>query len=239
MLSITLEQFEGPLDLLLQLIEREKLDITSVSLSRVADQYFESLAQLQSGLRIEELAEFLVVASKLLLIKSHCLVPSTCVEEEQEIGEFEERLRLYREFVKAGKYVEQLWNRHADMFARPRPLTQEQVCFSPPKRMSADLLAASYANCMKNYMRLSAPKPQTIEFDSRISIGEKMEHIRILLSKRASAYFQHVIASAKNKAEVIVSFLAVLELVKQRSIVAQQESLFSEITFRAVTTSES
>lgn len=230
MLTITLEQFEGPLDLLLQLIEHEKLDITSLSLAKVTDQYFESLSHIQSGLRLDELAEFLVVASKLLLIKSHCLVPSSESEEEQEIGEFEERLRLYREFVKAGKYVEQLWNRHSDMYLRPRPIISEHILFSPPKHLTADMLLTEYADCIKKYLNQLVPPSKAIHFDARISMSEKMEQIRALLSKRAHIYFNHLISSATNRAEIIVSFLAILELVKQRSIVAHQETLFSEIT---------
>lgn len=229
MLTITLEQFEGPLDLLLQLIEREKLDITSVSLSKVTDDYFTALAQLQSGLRLEELAEFLVVASKLLLIKSYCLIPSLSKEEEQEVGEFEERLRLYREFVNAGKHIEQLWNRHADMYARPRPLMSQDVRFSPPKRVSVDMLRDCFARCVKQYARQEIISSAAVQFNSRISIGEKMDQIRKLLSKRASAYFKHLISSSTSKSEVIVSFLAILELVKQRAIIVRQESLFSEI----------
>ena len=131
MLTIKLEQFEGPLDLLLQLIEHEKLDVTRVSLSMVTDQYFESLSHLQSNLRIDELADFLVIASKLLLIKSHCLIPTPNQEDEQEIEELEKRLRLYREFVRAGAAINQLWNRHAELYTRPRPLAAEHISFSP------------------------------------------------------------------------------------------------------------
>lgn len=232
MLTITLEQFEGPLDLLLQLIEHEKLDITSVSLSRVTDQYFESLSNIQSQLRIDELAEFLVVAAKLLLIKSYCLIPSATQEEEQEIGEFEERLRLYREFVKAGRYIEQLWSKHVCMYTRPRPLVAGEIAFSPPKKLTVDMLSTAYTDSLKALMSHAVSPPRLIAFDSRISIGDKIEHIRALLSQRASLYFKHVIASAKNRSEIIVSFLAILELIKQRTIVAQQETLFSEISFK-------
>ena len=233
MLTIKLEQFEGPLDLLLQLIEHEKLDVTRVSLSMVTDQYFESLSHLQSNLRIDELADFLVIASKLLLIKSHCLIPTPNQEDEQEIEELEKRLRLYREFVRAGAAINQLWNRHAELYTRPRPLAAEHISFSPPKLVSIDILAARYTECAKRFMQLQQRKPTTILFDNRISIGEKMAHIRALLSQRASFYFNHVVSSAKNKSEIIVSFLAILELIKQQSIVAHQKNLFSEISFKA------
>lgn len=231
MLTVTLEQFTGPLDVLLQLIEREKLDITSLSLSKVTDDYFALLAQLQENMHLDELAEFLVVASKLLLIKSYCLIPSVSHEEEEEIGEFEERLRLYREFVNAGKHIERLWNRHADMFSRPRSITPSEVRFSPPKRMSAAMLHDTIARCAERSARYAASAPAAIQFGSRISLEEKMGQIRELLSKRANAYFNHLLSSSADKAEIIVSFLAILELVKQRVIVARQESLFSEITF--------
>ena len=232
MLTVSLEQFEGPLDLLLQLIEREKLDISSVSLSLVTDQYLTSLSAMQPHVRMEELADFLVVAAKLLLIKSRSLLPSITEEEEQEIGEFEERLRLYKEFVKAGKHIEQLWNAGRNMYTRPRSLVSETIRFSPPSRLTAEQLRSLCANTLSRYVKTILTVPVSIAFESRMTIGERMDHIRQLLSHRASLLFNHVIASAKNRAEIIVSFLAILELVKQRSIVAHQESLFSEITFK-------
>ncbi len=232
MLTVSLEQFEGPLDLLLQLIEREKLDITTVSLSHVTDQYLSLLSAMQPRLRMEELAEFLVVAAKLLLIKSKSLLPCVTQEEEEEIGEFEERLRLYQEFVKAGKHIERLWNAHNMMFMRPRSISSEVVRFSPPKHCSADIVRSLFTNVLSRYTQTARVPSSSISFESRMTIGEKMEHIRQLLSQRAHFLFRHVMASAHNKAEIIVSFLAVLELVKQRALVAHQENLFAEITFK-------
>src|SRR5512147_3265515 len=103
-LNFKMEKFEGPLDLLLQLIEQEKLSISEISLSKIADQYLESLGQVAEK-DPDELADFLVVAAKLLLIKSRELLPSAAPAEE-EGPSLESQLKMYKIFWEAAQRIE-------------------------------------------------------------------------------------------------------------------------------------
>src|SRR3989338_9236417 len=106
MYQTKLEQFEGPLHLLLELIEAEKLDITSIALSKVTDQFLDYLTE-TSDLHPEELADFLVVAARLLLIKSRALLPSLTGEGDEE-ADLERQLKIYREYYEASKSMHAL-----------------------------------------------------------------------------------------------------------------------------------
>ena len=108
MYKIKLEQFEGPLDLLLQLIEKEDLNINQISLARIADEYI-NYVNSRKNIPLDELSDFLLVASKLLYIKSKSLLPYLeWNEAEDEAIELEEQLKLYREFLDASQKVESL-----------------------------------------------------------------------------------------------------------------------------------
>src|SRR3990167_8461875 len=104
MLYFKIEKFEGPLGLLLQLIEKEEMDITEIYLAKIADQYIDYIRNSKS-IEPEEMADFLVVAAKLFLIKSRALLPFLQGEVEQEIQDFENQLKMYKEFLEAAKKV--------------------------------------------------------------------------------------------------------------------------------------
>ena len=109
--NIKIEQFEGPLALLVKLIDKAELDITQVSLAMVADQYIAHLKRLVN-LDPEEMADFLVIASRLLLIKSKALLPYLLPEEEEAIEDLEEQLRMYKEFLEATKKVSEKFKKN-------------------------------------------------------------------------------------------------------------------------------
>src|SRR3989338_1295198 len=111
MYEIKLDRFEGPLDLLLQLIEKENFDITQVALASVAEQFLHYLGEVEDT-SPEELADFLVVAAKLLHIKSKTLLPVVDFEEEENTDDLTEQLRMYREFVKASQVISHLMVRN-------------------------------------------------------------------------------------------------------------------------------
>ena len=119
MLNIKINSFEGPLGLLLQLIEKEEMDITQVSLAKIADQYIEYINE-ADNINPEEMADFLVVATRLLLIKSKALLPFLYPEEEEEIKDLEFQLKMYKEFLEAMKKIEALIGRKRFMFPRKR-----------------------------------------------------------------------------------------------------------------------
>jgi len=159
MIKIKLEKFEGPLGLLLQLIESEEMDITQISLAKIADQYVDYIKSLDQ-INPDEMADFLVVAAKLLLIKSRALLPYLYPEEEEEIDELGQQLKMYKEFLEASKKVEAIIKQEKFMFTREFSrkavlaninymVGLEAGFFSPPKKLKANDLLTIFKDLLK------------------------------------------------------------------------------------------
>lgn len=229
---IKLQQFEGPLDLLLQLIEQKQLDISQVSLSTVTEQYMGYLRKVQE-VNPEELADFLVVAAKLLLIKSRLLIPSLEVEEEET--DLEQQLRIYREFYEASKILHKMILQRRFLFPRERPAIAIEPVFNPPATLTRDRLRELFLDVLQDIEPVVAlPKQLTLR---TISIQEKIEHLRQHISSQVAINFRTILSSSKDKTEVIVTFLALLELVKQRFVAVVQKNTFSDIEIRRLSQS--
>ncbi len=229
MLHVKTEKFEGPLALLLKLIEGEELDITEISLAKIADQYIEQL-KLMTNLNPEEMADFLLVASKLLLIKSKALLPYLFPEEEQEIEDFEQQLKIYKEFLDASKKISSLLGKKKFMFIREfnrKAVLAEIKLFAPPKSITGDILAGIYSTLIGNLVLEQVLEEKKIE--QTFHIGDKIIEIEQILINKIKFKFSRVLSQAGTKTEVIVSFLALLELIKQKTVVVAQEELFSDI----------
>ena len=229
-MKIKLEKFEGPLSLLLKLIEKEELDITQISLSKIADQYVEYIRS-SSFIDPEELADFLLLAARLLLIKSKAMLPYLYPEEEEEIEDLERQLRIYKEFLEATKKVESILGKKKFMFAREfnrKAALGDRTAFSPPK----DLKKEEMTEVFKAFLVRIKPaeKLGKDKIELKVSIDDKISFIRNMISSRIKMSFSKIFSQAKTKTEKIVSFLAMLELIKQKEIVAEQGSLFSEIS---------
>ncbi len=229
MIKIKLEQFEGPLGLLLKLIQKERLDITKISLAKIADQYIEFIRS-SSQIDPDSMADFLVVAARLLLLKSRALLPFLYPEEEEEVEELERQLKIYREFLEASLKLQKMLGKKKFMFSREfkrQAVLAGQKIFSPPRKLAVDDLRAVFADLLSR-LRPSQPlDEETIEH--KISIEEKIAEIQNLLLRRIEVSFSHLLQTARSKTEIIVSFLAILELTKQRQILLKQDSLFTDI----------
>lgn len=229
-MNIKVEQFEGPLGLLLKLIEKEEMDITQISLGKIADEYV-NFIRTSEKINPEEMADFLVVASKLLLIKSKALLPYLYPEEEEEIEELEQQLKMYKEFLEAMKVVEKMIGKKKFMFAREfnrKAILNATKLFSPPKKLRAD----DMKNVLDELIERIRPIEQKLEekiMEKKINIEDKIFNIQKMLIDRIKMSFKQILENAENKTEVIVSFLAMLELIKQREIVADQGELFTDI----------
>ena len=228
-LELKLEEFSGPLDLLLSLIQEQKLSITELSLSRVTEQYLDYIDKLEKY-HPEELADFLVIATRLLLLKSQALIPQFAPEEEDGPS-LEEQLRLYKMFVGASKKLNEKWVSNLRGSFRIEPPRKTEG-FVWPANVSLDAMQQSMVQLLS---RLKPPEalPQT-QIDKAISMKERIDSIRKQLKKSGEVGFHEMLKSAKNKTEVIVSFLAILELVKQQTIYLQQDDTFSDILIRKV-----
>ena len=215
--------------MLLQLIEKEEMDITEISLAKIADQYIEYIRSYK-GIGPEEMADFLVVAAKLLLIKSRALLPFLKGEAEEEIQEFEHQLRMYKEFLAAAKKIEAIIGQKRFSFAREfnrQAFLASAKIFSPPKNLTADDLPDIFNEIIKNIRPLEKLEEKNLE--QIVNIEDKILAIQQILLEKIKVSFNHILAGAKNKTEIIVSFLALLELIKQQDVAVMQAEMFGEI----------
>ena len=227
MFSIRLEKFEGPLDLLLQLIREQKFDITRLNLAKVTDDYLDYI-RLNENIDLENLAEFVSVASRLVLIKSQSLLPSLEIteEEEKEMVDLEEQLKEYRKFKEAAEKIGEIQKKGRISFSRDYLLGTASV-FSPPKNVNMfDFKRVFLKIISEIVLPEKIPEESVREI---ITLEEKIEHLKDSLEKRVETSFRELSGSAKNKVEIIVAFLAMLEMVKQRLIEVEQSELFEEI----------
>ncbi len=228
--QISLPQFEGPLELLLSLIEDRKLDITTVSLGAVADQYLERLSSERNSISLENLAGFLVIAARLILIKSKMLLPVLVFTEEEEssMEDLEERLREYRRFKEAALVLGGLQGGGDRCFSREKffGMSDKEV-YGAPKGISSSLLRTQFIGILG-----AAPKQEVYVEESLeeiISLEERIDVLRASLKRRMECTFHSMIASTESRLDLIVSFLAMLELVKQRVVSVKQSDVFGDI----------
>lgn len=232
MYAIKIEKFEGPLDLLLKLIERDEMDITEVSLFRVTDQYISHLDQLPE-IPPEELADFLVVGAKLLYIKSKHLLPLLVWgDDEEEDSDLERRLKMYKEYIDAGRKLEELIGMRRYTFVRDKAPVSE-MGFVPPTGFTGEKMAEMYAQILAR-LEPVVKTPEAV-IQRTVSIHEKIGHIKSFLDKHGKFNFRKVLENAESRNEVVVSFLALLELIKQRHLDVKQEDNFQEIELEKVT----
>jgi segregation and condensation protein A len=224
---IKLEQFEGPLDLLLSLTEQEKLDITRVSLAKIADQYLEYIANAQD-ITLAHLADFLSVAARLILIKSKALLPliQFTEEEEEEIKDLEHQLAQYKKFKEAAKNLAPLYDSPRMSFSRDG-FSGLGVVFYPPANITGDDLAKVFAKILGEIPVVEKLEEEMVK--EVLTLEERIVHLQNTLRERVQTSFSELVANTVDKVEIVVSFLAMLELVKQRLIHVEQGELFSEI----------
>jgi len=228
--QVKLAVFEGPLDLLLHLIEREELDITRVSLAQVTDQYLEYLSLLEE-INAEILADFLVIAAKLLLIKSEMLLPRPPgvpgEEEEEDVGdELARQLIEYKKFKEAALELRQREEMGLRAYVRVAPLPKLDRPLELGDVSLADLLEA-----VQRALDVRPPLPSVsgVVTPFTITVAEKMAFIEEILERQRQVSFNRLLAQAASRLEIIVTLMAVLELIKLKGIEVQQECLFGEI----------
>lgn len=227
--SVQLPVFEGPLDLLLQLIEREQLDITKVALASVTDQYLEYLERFPQR-PLGELVEFLVIAAKLLQIKSEALLPSPPSREEGEEDPGDalaRQLLLYRQFKQAAGQLES--REQAGLRTYLRTSTQPALT---PQLDLAGLGAGALMEAMLEALTAMGDSASLGEGAEppKIAIREKIEAVLAALAGRDTVTFQEILSGAASRLDIVVSFLAVLQLIKSNRVIARQERLFADIT---------
>lgn len=224
--EIRLEQFSGPLDLLLQLIENEEFDITQISLAQVTEQYIRYLEQVEQFYP-EELADFLVVATKLLLIKSRTLLPYLQPEEEEETN-LESQLKIYREYLEAAKTIEAIIKKRNWAYDREElHFRSSEIIFSPAKNITSLSLRQIFSDVLTGLEPIVRLPRAAIA--KAITLKEKLNDLQARIAQEVKINFMKLIQESKSKTEVILNFLAVLELIKQEMVVVHQKKHFGEI----------
>lgn len=226
-----IEHFEGPLDLLLQLVEQEQLDISTVALATVADQFVGYVNE-HPNIPLEELADFLVVAAKLVYMKSKLLLPSLYDQDLEEGPDLETQLRTYREFVRVSREIDQLWKSNAESFVRTRRVVkQTEVIFAPPPEVTTDILRDVMTRVILRLTPLLKLPQAAVE--RVVTIQEKISQLFSRIKEKATVSFTQFLGNTSSRPEAVASFLALLELVKQRFVRVSQQSLFHDIDIEA------
>ena len=229
--TVETDVYQGPLDLLLQLIERAELDITKLSLAKVTDQFLAYMRTIRE-LRAERVSEFLVVASRLMQIKSEALLPRPVSRQpdEEDPGEaLVQQLILYKQFKNlAGMLAER---QAADLrsFLRLAPPPKVEGRLDLSDVTTKDLHAAAVRVFSREDLR--APLA-TVVAPPKITIRDKIKMLATALKASPMVRFRELVAKAPERIHVVVAFLAVLELVRRFRIAAKQDSLFGDIELR-------
>ena len=236
-LNVKLPQFEGPLELLLELINREKLEISQIALAEVTDQYLGAISDIEA-VPPGELADFLVIASTLLLIKSRALLPRLAVSETEtvEMISLEARLREYRRYREASKALKFLFESEAEIFTRSlwQGLTSRASSPSSPGGLlplghppTAEDLATALRRITNELIVLL--RPAETKVIARIaSVEEKIKEIMQRVDGAARLTVGEL-AGSGSRAEMILAFLALLFLFRQKTIMLSQRTRFGLI----------
>ena len=229
LLSVKLPVFEGPLDLLLHLIERQELDISAVSLVLVVDQYLQYLSLMRGEMKLDAAAEFLVVAAKLLLIKSRSLLPQPDPppppDEDDPAEELARQLEEYRHFKAIANDLRLLRADRGQMFARaPEPWeVPPTVAFSG---LDVDRLIASFQAVLNRKLAEDRPAELSVV---RVTQADREAAIARGLSSARSMTLDQLLDDCRTVFDVIVTFLTLLELLKQQRIRLWQGAAFGRI----------
>ncbi|MEF9933761.1 MAG: segregation/condensation protein A [Clostridium sp.] len=232
-INVKIDAFEGPLDLLLHLIKKTEVDIYDIPIADITDQYLEYLKKMEE-MDLDITSEFLVMAATLVEIKSKMLLPKKKVEEEAmedprlELVEKLLEYKKYKEFAESLKVIEE---ETVIFFKEPEvidDIEDKEVFF---KNITVENLMVAFKNIMDNYENRHKSEKRVYENISKDSftIEDKMGYLRELLIINEKLKFSSVFSEATSKIEIIVTFIAMLELIKVREIFVYQNRNFETI----------
>ena len=230
--KVKLEVFEGPLDLLLYLIKQDEVDIYDISIERITQQYLEFMDAFKV-LDLEVAGEFVVMAANLIYIKSRSLLPVHVQPPEEDVEEDDPRWDLIRQLVEYKKFKEaaaQLGVREAiqnNLFARA---TETEPA---PERPLGEVSVFDLINAFNNVLkRLNQQEDLREIFEENFSVSDKIDLIMKMIAPGVPLKFTELFANAASRTEVVVTFLALLELVRLKQIRLEQPEVFGEIELR-------
>jgi len=234
--KVKLEVFEGPLDLLLYLIKRDEIDIYEISIERITKQYLEYL-QAFKELKIDVAGEFVVMAANLIYLKSRSLLPLDQQPPEEDAEEDDPRWDLIRQLIEYKKFKEaavQLHDRELEqerIFIRDGGAAPTSDSPLPLHEVGIFQLIHAFQEVIK---RADAREDLGEIFAERFSVSDKIEKILQRIGNGGSVRFSELFAQMASRIEIVVTFLALLELIRLNQVRALQRQMFDEIEIAAV-----
>lgn len=231
--EIKIENFEGPLDLLCHLIEKNKLDIFEIKISDITDQYIEYINQMEQ-MNLEVTSEFLIMASTLLYLKSKTLLPKE-TEEEEDLTEEEllQRIIDYKKYKEISKKLKELYEINSKRFFK-LPDTVELPKQQLDKEYNKELIPEIYAKIIENNktrINKNAKNIEKIAITESYTVGSKVKDMYRELIRNKKFVFNKLFSLKKhNKNEVVTAFTGLLEMSRRSKVLTEQEELFGDIT---------
>jgi segregation and condensation protein A len=235
MYTIKTDQFEGPLDVLLRMIEKNRLDVTRFSLAEVAGEYLNYIEERRHQEEIlKNLSQFLWVASGLALLKSKALLPNIEIENNQEgdLEELEQKLKEYKKFKQLKEEIKIKLSKEEEKFEKE----EQQEAIEGAKNINQNIfieknkLLNYYLRARRDFLETKKQlQKRDWKKEDILNMEEKISQIRTFLKKTSRVSFLKTITNPQDKLEVVVSFLSILELLKQKSVKIEQKDLFADI----------
>ena len=232
--SLKLDNFEGPLDLLCHLVDKNKMDIYDVKISEITDQYIEYINTMQEQ-KLEVTSEFLIMASALIYLKSRSLLPKADIEAEEELTEEEliRRIIEYKKYKEISKTLRESFNEYSKRFYKlPEKITL------PNRRIEETYIKDQIVEVYKalverneNKINKDSANIEKIAISEKVTVASKVKDIFKELTKKPKFVFNKLCKTNKySKLETVTAFSGVLELNRQKTILTNQELLFGDIT---------
>jgi segregation and condensation protein A len=233
--KVKLEVFEGPLDLLLYLIKKDEVDIYDISIERITQQYLEFMEAFKT-LDLEVAGEFVVMAANLIYIKSRSLLPAHVQPPEEEVEEDDPRWDLIRQLVEYKKFKDaaaRLGEREAlqsSLYQRLPDATE-----ALPERPLGDVSVFDLINAFNKVLKRITVQENLREiFEENFTVSDKIDLIMKMTASDVPLKFTELFVSAASRTEIVVTFLALLELIRLKQLRCLQEEVFGEIEIRRV-----
>ena len=233
--KVKLEVFEGPLDLLLFLIKRDEVDIHDIPIGHITRQYLDFM-ELFKMLDLDVAGEFVVMAANLIYIKSRSLLPASVQPPDEETDEEDPRWELVRQLLEYKKFKEAAGHLHDREVARegvfPRIVAAEEVAERPLGEVSVfDLI-----NAFNKILRRIEQKKEDLReiFEENFTVADKIDLILKMAVSGVALKFTELFAAAASRSEVVITFLALLELIRLKQLRCVQPEAFGEIELSRV-----
>ena len=231
--EIKINNFEGPLDLLCHLIEKNKMDIFEVNISDITEQYIEYIKQMEE-MNLEVTSEFIIMASTLLYLKSKTLLPKDTIDEEELTEEqLIQRIIEYKKYKEISKVLKEMYNKNCKrMFKAPDEIKLPKQKLE--KEYKKEIISETYSDVVnKNKVRINknARNIQKIAITDTYTVGSKVKDMYRELIRHKKFVFNRMFSIKKhNKNEVVTAFSGLLEMSRRSKVLTEQDELFGDIT---------